>query len=73
MNFFFLDYLIGEVYVERIIVKFYEILFKIEILIEVENNDLLVFFICDVVYNYFSLVKGCLLMLLFEDLLLIFF
>lgn len=37
--FFSLDYLIGEVYVERIIVKLHETLSNAKKLSEAENND----------------------------------
>ncbi|TKC42994.1 hypothetical protein EI555_016392, partial [Monodon monoceros] len=67
------DYLIGEVYVERIIVKLHETLSKAKKLSEAENNDSSVSFICDVAYNYFSSAKGCLLMPSSEDLLLTLF
>lgn len=67
------DYLIGEVYVERIIVKLHETLSKAKELSEAENNDSSVSFICDVAYNYFSSAKGCLLMPSAEDLLLTLF
>ncbi|XP_069328511.1 E3 ubiquitin-protein ligase listerin isoform X2 [Eulemur rufifrons] len=67
------DYLIGEVYVERIIVKLHETLSKTKKLSEAENTDSSVSFICDVAYNYFSSAKGCLLMPSSEDLLLTLF
>ncbi|XP_007173869.2 E3 ubiquitin-protein ligase listerin isoform X1 [Balaenoptera acutorostrata] len=67
------DYLIGEVYVERIIVKLHETLSKAKKLSEAENNDSSVSFICDVARNYFSSAKGCLLMPPSEDLLLTLF
>ncbi|XP_012619918.2 E3 ubiquitin-protein ligase listerin [Microcebus murinus] len=67
------DYLIGEVYVERIIVKLHETLSKTKKLSEAENSDSSVSFICDVAYNYFSSAKGCLLMPSSEDLLLTLF
>ncbi|XP_021571427.1 E3 ubiquitin-protein ligase listerin isoform X2 [Carlito syrichta] len=67
------DYLIGEVYVERIIVKLHETLSKTKNLSEAENSDSSVSFICDVAYNYFSSAKGCLLMPSSEDLLLTLF
>ncbi|KAB1283532.1 E3 ubiquitin-protein ligase listerin [Camelus dromedarius] len=67
------DYLIGEVYVERIIVKLHETLSKAKKYSEAENNDSSVSFICDVAYNYFSSAKGCLLMPSAEDLLLTLF
>ncbi|XP_008700006.1 E3 ubiquitin-protein ligase listerin isoform X3 [Ursus maritimus] len=67
------DYLIGEVYVERIIVKLHETLSKAKELSEAENNDSSVSFICDVAYNYFSSAEGCLLMPSSEDLLLTLF
>ncbi|XP_017397409.1 E3 ubiquitin-protein ligase listerin [Cebus imitator] len=67
------DYLIGDVYVERIIVKLHETLFKTKKLSEAENSDSSVSFICDVAYNYFSSAKGCLLMPSSEDLLLTLF
>ncbi|XP_048202308.1 E3 ubiquitin-protein ligase listerin [Perognathus longimembris pacificus] len=67
------DYLIGEVYIERIIVKLHETLSKTKELSEAENNDSAVSFICDVAYNYFSSAKGCLLIPSSEDLLLTLF
>ncbi|XP_066226500.1 E3 ubiquitin-protein ligase listerin isoform X1 [Saccopteryx leptura] len=67
------DYLIGELYVERIIVKLHETLSKAKKVSETENNDSSVSFICDVAYNYFSSAKGCLPMLSSEDLLLTLF
>ncbi|XP_047420433.1 E3 ubiquitin-protein ligase listerin [Sciurus carolinensis] len=67
------DYLIGEVYVERIIDKLHETLSKTKKLSEAENSDSSVSFICDVAYNYFSSAKGCLLMPSSEDLLLTLF
>lgn len=67
------DYLIGEVYVERIIVKLHETLCKATKLSEAENSDSSVSFICDVAYNYFSSAKGCLLLPSSEDLLLTLF
>ncbi|XP_060054558.1 E3 ubiquitin-protein ligase listerin [Erinaceus europaeus] len=67
------DYLIGEVYVERIIVKLHETLSQAKKLTEAENKDSPVSFICDVIYNYFSSAKGCLLMASSEDLLLTLF
>ncbi|XP_053420907.1 E3 ubiquitin-protein ligase listerin [Nycticebus coucang] len=67
------DYLIGEVYVERIIVKLHETLSETKKLSEAENSDSSVSFICDVAYNYFSSAKGCLLMPSSEDLLLTLF
>ncbi|XP_037688795.1 E3 ubiquitin-protein ligase listerin isoform X1 [Choloepus didactylus] len=67
------DYLIGEVYVERIIVKLHETLSKAKQFSEAENNDSSVSFICDVAYNYFNSAKGCLLMPSSEDLLLTLF
>ncbi|KAM8813132.1 E3 ubiquitin-protein ligase listerin isoform 2-T2 [Rhynchonycteris naso] len=67
------DYLIGEVYVERIIVKLHETLCKAKKVSETENNDSSVSFICDVAYNYFSSAKGCLPMLSSENLLLTLF
>ncbi|XP_037380951.1 E3 ubiquitin-protein ligase listerin [Talpa occidentalis] len=67
------DYLIGEVYVERIIVKLHENLSKSKKLSEAENKDSSMSFICDVFYSYFSSAKGCLLMPSSEDLLLTLF
>ncbi|XP_071471209.1 E3 ubiquitin-protein ligase listerin isoform X2 [Marmota flaviventris] len=67
------DYLIGEVYVGRIIDKLHETLYKTKTLSEAENSDSSVSFICDVAYNYFSSAKGCLLMPSSEDLLLTLF
>ncbi|KAM6161881.1 E3 ubiquitin-protein ligase listerin isoform 1-T1 [Erethizon dorsatum] len=67
------DYLIEEVYAERIIVKLHETLSKTKELSEAENSDSSVSFICDVAYNYFSSAKGRLLMPSSEDLLLTLF
>ncbi|XP_008588259.1 PREDICTED: E3 ubiquitin-protein ligase listerin [Galeopterus variegatus] len=67
------DYLIGEVYVERIIIKLHESLSKTKKLSEAENSDSSVSNICDVAYKYFSSAKGCLLMPSSEDLLLTLF
>ncbi|XP_042637268.1 E3 ubiquitin-protein ligase listerin [Orycteropus afer afer] len=67
------DYLIGEVYVERIIVKLHETLSKTKTLSEAENNDSSLPYVCDVAYNYFNSAKGCLLMPSSEDLLLTLF
>ncbi|XP_049641695.1 E3 ubiquitin-protein ligase listerin [Suncus etruscus] len=67
------DYLIREVYVERIIVKLHGTLVKAKKLSEVENKDSPVSFICDVIYNYFSSAEGCALKLSSEDLLLTLF
>ncbi|XP_010606876.1 E3 ubiquitin-protein ligase listerin [Fukomys damarensis] len=67
------DYLIEEVYVERIIVKLHETLSKTKDLSEAEKSDSPVSFICDVAYNYFSSAEGCLLMPSSEDLLLTLF
>ncbi|XP_048659499.1 E3 ubiquitin-protein ligase listerin isoform X4 [Marmota marmota marmota] len=67
------DYLIGEVYVGRIIDKLHETLYKTKTLSEAENSDSSVSFICDVAYNYFTSAKGCLLMPSSEDLLLTLF
>lgn len=71
--FFPLDYLIGEVYVERILVKLNETLSKVKNLSEAENNDSSVSFICDVAYDCFSSATGCLLLPSAEDLLLTLF
>lgn len=73
MFFFSLDYLIGEVYVERIITKLHETLSKAKKLSEAENNDSSVSSVCDVAYDYFSSAKGYLLMPSSEDLLLTLF
>ncbi|XP_006899467.1 PREDICTED: E3 ubiquitin-protein ligase listerin [Elephantulus edwardii] len=68
------DYLIGETYVERIIVKLHETLSrKTKTLVEADSNDSVVSYICDVFYSYFSSAKGCLLMPSSEDLLLTLF
>ncbi|XP_036204832.1 E3 ubiquitin-protein ligase listerin isoform X1 [Myotis myotis] len=67
------DYLIGEVYVERIIVKLHETLSNIKKLSEAENIDSSVSFTCDVAYDYFSSATGCLLVPSSEDLLLTLF
>ncbi|XP_029420767.1 E3 ubiquitin-protein ligase listerin isoform X2 [Nannospalax galili] len=67
------DYLIGEVYVERIVVKLHETLSKTKDLSEAENSASSVSFVCDVVHSYFSSTKGCLLVPSSEDLLLTLF
>ncbi|XP_005861784.1 PREDICTED: E3 ubiquitin-protein ligase listerin isoform X1 [Myotis brandtii] len=67
------DYLIGEVYVERIIVKLHETLSNIKKLSEAENINSSVSFTCDVAYDYFSSATGCLLVPSSEDLLLTLF
>lgn len=66
------DYLIGEVYVGRIIVKLHETLSKTKDLSEAENSASLMSFVCDVAYSYFSSTGG-LLMPSSEDLLLTLF
>lgn len=73
LNLFPLDYLIREVYVERIIVKLHGTLVKAKKLSEVENKDSPISFICDVIYNYFSSAEGCALKPSSEDLLLTLF
>ncbi|XP_036885574.1 E3 ubiquitin-protein ligase listerin isoform X3 [Sturnira hondurensis] len=67
------DYLIGEVYVERIIIKLHETLSKAKKLSEAENNGSSVSFVCDVAYDYFSSARGGLLVPSSEDLLLTLF
>ncbi|KAM5280986.1 E3 ubiquitin-protein ligase listerin isoform 2-T2 [Ctenodactylus gundi] len=67
------DYLIGEVYVERIIVKIHETLSKTKNFSEAENNDSSVSFICDVASHHFSSASGHLLTPSSEDLLLTLF
>ncbi|KAM6223493.1 E3 ubiquitin-protein ligase listerin [Rhynchocyon petersi] len=67
------DYLIGEVYIEKIIVKLHETLSKTKPLLETESNVSAVSYICDVFYSYFSSAKGGLLMPSSEDLLLTLF
>ncbi|XP_007639944.1 E3 ubiquitin-protein ligase listerin isoform X1 [Cricetulus griseus] len=66
------DYLIGEVYVGRIIVKLHETLSKTKDLSEAENSDSSMSFVCDVAHSYFSSAGG-LLMPSSEDLLLTLF
>ncbi|KAL8190612.1 UNVERIFIED_CONTAM: listerin E3 ubiquitin protein ligase 1 [Gekko kuhli] len=61
--------LIGEVYVKRIIDKLQAALSKAKDLSEAGNAEPSVSFICDVASNFFSSVKGCLLMPSSEDLL----
>lgn len=67
------DYLIGEVYVGRIIVKLHETLSKTKDLSEAANSDSSVSFVCDVVHSFFSSAGGGLLMPPSEDLLLTLF
>ncbi|XP_051006332.1 E3 ubiquitin-protein ligase listerin [Acomys russatus] len=67
------DYLIGEVYVGRIIVKLHETLSKTRDLSEAENSDSSVSFVCDVAHSYFSSAGAGLLMPPAEDLLLTLF
>ncbi|XP_006862571.1 PREDICTED: E3 ubiquitin-protein ligase listerin [Chrysochloris asiatica] len=67
------DYLIGEVYTERIIVKLHETLSKTKTMSEAENSNSSVSYVCDVSYDYFNSAKGCLLMPSSEDLLLTLF
>ncbi|KAL6040565.1 hypothetical protein STEG23_019299, partial [Scotinomys teguina] len=66
------DYLIGEVYVGRIIIKLHETLSKTKDLPEAENSDSSVSFVCDVAHSYFSSARG-LLVPSSEDLLLTLF
>ncbi|XP_036059255.1 E3 ubiquitin-protein ligase listerin [Onychomys torridus] len=66
------DYLIGEVYVGRIIVKLHETLSRTKDLSEAENSASSVSFVCDVALSYFSSAGG-LLMPSSEDLLLTLF
>ncbi|XP_062982791.1 E3 ubiquitin-protein ligase listerin [Elgaria multicarinata webbii] len=61
--------LIGEVYVKRIIDKLQAALSKAKDLSEAGNTEPSVSFICDIASNFFSSVKGCLLMPSSEDLL----
>ncbi|KAM7133812.1 E3 ubiquitin-protein ligase listerin isoform 3-T3 [Molossus nigricans] len=67
------DYLIGEVYVERVLVKLNETLSKVKKLSEAENNDSSVSLICNVAYDCFSSATGCLPVPSSEDLLLTLF
>ncbi|XP_045140592.1 E3 ubiquitin-protein ligase listerin [Echinops telfairi] len=67
------DYLIGEVYVKRIINKLHETLSKTKTLSEAENSDSSIAYVCDVAYDYFRSAKGCLLMPPSEDMLLTLF
>lgn len=64
-----IESLIGEVYVKRIIDKLQAALSKAKDLSEAGNTEPSVSFICDVASNFFSSVKGCLLMPSSEDLL----
>nr|XP_056714125.1 E3 ubiquitin-protein ligase listerin [Euleptes europaea] len=61
--------LIGEVYIKRIIDKLQAALSKAKDLSEAGNTETSVSFICDIASNFFSSVKGCLLMPSSEDLL----
>ncbi|XP_074853382.1 E3 ubiquitin-protein ligase listerin isoform X2 [Carettochelys insculpta] len=61
--------LICEIYVERIIDKLQAALLEAKDLSEAGNTEPSVSFICDVASNFFSSVKGCLLMPSSEDLL----
>ncbi|XP_006267222.2 E3 ubiquitin-protein ligase listerin [Alligator mississippiensis] len=63
------EFLIGEIYVERIIDKLQAALSKARDLSEAGNTEPSVSFICDVASSFFSSVKGCLLMPSSEDLL----
>ncbi|XP_061483856.1 E3 ubiquitin-protein ligase listerin isoform X1 [Rhineura floridana] len=65
--------LIGEIYVKRIIDKLQAALSKAKDLSEAGNTETSVSFICDIASNFFSSVKGCLLMPSSEDLLLTIF
>nr|XP_033798276.1 E3 ubiquitin-protein ligase listerin isoform X2 [Geotrypetes seraphini] len=65
--------LIGEVYVEKIINRLHTALSKAKDLSEAGSIEQSVSFICDVAANFFSSVKGCLLMSSAEDLLLTIF
>ncbi|XP_048348617.1 E3 ubiquitin-protein ligase listerin isoform X2 [Sphaerodactylus townsendi] len=61
--------LIGEVYIKRIIDILQAALSKAKDLSEAGNSEASVSFICDIASNFFSSVKGCLLMPSSEDLL----
>ncbi|XP_053165483.1 E3 ubiquitin-protein ligase listerin [Hemicordylus capensis] len=61
--------LIGETYVKRIIDKLQAALSRAKDLSEAGNTEPSVSFICDIASNFFSSVKGCLLMPSSEDLL----
>nr|XP_060626438.1 E3 ubiquitin-protein ligase listerin [Anolis sagrei ordinatus] len=63
------DSLIGEMYVKRIIDKLQTALAKAKDLSEAGNTEPSVSFICDIASNFFTSVKGCLLMPSSEDLL----
>lgn len=65
--------LIGEGYVKRIIDKLHSTLSKARDLSNAGDIEPSVSFICDVASNFFSSVKGCLLMSSAEDLLLTIF
>ncbi|KAJ8412537.1 hypothetical protein AAFF_G00128730 [Aldrovandia affinis] len=62
--------LIGEEYVEKIIDKLHATLSEAKNLSDAGNMEPLVSFICDVASNFFSSVKGCLLLASAEELLL---
>ncbi|XP_068931164.1 E3 ubiquitin-protein ligase listerin isoform X1 [Petaurus breviceps papuanus] len=67
------DYLIGEVYIERIISKLNAALSKAKHVSEVGNTESPVSFICDVASNFFISRKECCLMPSSEELLLTIF
>ncbi|KAJ8342541.1 hypothetical protein SKAU_G00324690 [Synaphobranchus kaupii] len=62
--------LIGEEYVEKIIDKLHATLSEAKNLSDAGNMEPLVSFICEVASNFFSSVKGCLLLASAEELLL---
>ncbi|XP_031815109.1 E3 ubiquitin-protein ligase listerin isoform X1 [Sarcophilus harrisii] len=72
-NGMFIDYLIGESYVERIIGKLNAALSKAKNISEVRNTESPISFICDVASSFFISMKGCCLMPSSEELLLTIF
>ncbi|KAM9456136.1 E3 ubiquitin-protein ligase listerin [Clarias gariepinus] len=67
------EYLIGKVYVEQIIERLHATLSEAKGMSDAGNMEPLVSFISDVAFNFFSSVKGCLLLAAAEDLLLTIF
>ncbi|KAL7847637.1 hypothetical protein AOLI_G00223550 [Acnodon oligacanthus] len=65
--------LIGKVYVEQIIERLHATLSEAKGMSDAGNMEPLVSFICDVASNFFSSVKGCLLLAAAEELLLTIF
>uniref|UniRef100_A0AAR2L438 E3 ubiquitin-protein ligase listerin n=1 Tax=Pygocentrus nattereri TaxID=42514 RepID=A0AAR2L438_PYGNA len=65
--------LIGKVYVEQIIERLHATLTEAKGMSDAGNMEPLVSFICDVASNFFSSVKGCLLLAAAEELVLTIF